>query len=249
MPPAITVPSLVREHNLGFALEHLPHAPTRVLEVGCGDGELARDLGARGYEVTALDPAPEAVAKARDRGVHVVAADLLAYEDEPFEAVLFTRSLHHIVPLDAALARAEALLASGGTLVLDEFAVEQMDETSAAWFYGQCDALAAAGISLPGHEAGGEGPRERWLLAHRHDPPLSSGQEMRRAFEERFDVGLCEEVAYLYRYFYAWLDGILPAADAVTRVIHRTEESLIHGGAVRPLGLRLVGRRPAHGAG
>ena len=46
--------------------ELLPPPPARALEVGCGEGRVARDLHARGYEVTGLDVAPTLVEAARD---------------------------------------------------------------------------------------------------------------------------------------------------------------------------------------
>jgi SAM-dependent methyltransferase len=39
-----------------FVVTSLPRAPCRVLEVGCGDGDLARALAERDYLVTAIDP-------------------------------------------------------------------------------------------------------------------------------------------------------------------------------------------------
>src|SRR2546421_12850364 len=96
----------------------------RVLEVGCGAGALARRLLDAGYALTAIDGAPEAIEKARARGVPAVESDFLAYQGGPFDALLFTRSLHHIHPLAAAAEHAARLLAPGGALGLDEFALE-----------------------------------------------------------------------------------------------------------------------------
>jgi Methyltransferase domain len=39
-----------------FVHEHLPAAPARVLEVGCGRGDLARALARAGHRVVAIDP-------------------------------------------------------------------------------------------------------------------------------------------------------------------------------------------------
>ena len=77
----------------------------RILEIGCGDGELALHLGA-----VALDSSPDAVDLARARGVDARLATWPCDIDGPFDAVLFSRSLHHITPLDEAVARIPAPL-------------------------------------------------------------------------------------------------------------------------------------------
>src|SRR5207247_9371063 len=92
------------EHTLRFLDRVLPTPPARVLEVGCGRGALAARLQARGLEVTALDASPEAVASARALGVQAVAGDFLEFVAEPFDAVLFPRSLHHLASLRRAVA-------------------------------------------------------------------------------------------------------------------------------------------------
>src|SRR6185295_15499995 len=66
----------------------------RVLEVGCGRGDVARRLGAVGFRVTAIDlrlpdPTPS-------QNVTFLEHDLLWFDGGPFDAVVFTASLHHI---------------------------------------------------------------------------------------------------------------------------------------------------------
>ncbi|MBA2331336.1 MAG: methyltransferase domain-containing protein, partial [Actinobacteria bacterium] len=40
-----------------FARRHLPTPPARLLEVGCGQGELTTALAVAGYDVLGIDPA------------------------------------------------------------------------------------------------------------------------------------------------------------------------------------------------
>jgi SAM-dependent methyltransferase len=69
---------------LEFVTAQLPHAPSRVLEVGCGDGRLARALDDLAYRVVAIDPAaPE--------GAIFQAVSLEAFDDPgPFESIIAT---------------------------------------------------------------------------------------------------------------------------------------------------------------
>jgi SAM-dependent methyltransferase len=106
----------------------LPPAPARVLEVGCGQGELARALAAAGYAVLAIDPvAPEGeiferrtIEDLRDPG--------------PFAAVVASRALHHVDDLDAVLGKIARL---APLLVLNEFAWDRLDEATARWYEEQ----------------------------------------------------------------------------------------------------------------
>jgi SAM-dependent methyltransferase len=69
-------------------------APCRILIPGCGAGYEAVTLAAAGFEVTALDYSPEAVARTRQRldearlKATVVEADALAWQPaQPFDAI------------------------------------------------------------------------------------------------------------------------------------------------------------------
>ncbi len=94
--------------------------PGRVLDVGCGSGELLADFAARGWETYGIDPGAEATAAAARRGAQVHTGTLA---DQPwpqgnFELIVFQHSLEHIVDPLAALRRAQALLAPGGLVVV-----------------------------------------------------------------------------------------------------------------------------------
>jgi SAM-dependent methyltransferase len=102
-------------------------SPTRrrCLVVGCGGGDDAEALASAGYEVTAVDPSPEAIAACRRRfprsGVDYAVADALAPPAEwagHFDLVFDRRTLDEADrgrrrAVQAALA---AFLAPGGRL-------------------------------------------------------------------------------------------------------------------------------------
>jgi len=111
-----------------FAAAHLPAAPARVLEVGCGDGALASAIARLGHDVLAIDPrAPEG-----DRFERVTLEDLA--DPGPFDAVVANRSLHHIHDLAAAVEKIARLLAPGGRLLLHEHAWDVVDEPTQRWY-------------------------------------------------------------------------------------------------------------------
>lgn len=95
-------------------------APARVLEVGCGWGELAvwlaRDTGA---EVVATDLSPRMVELACERGVNATLADVqeLPFADDAFDVAVAAWMLYHVPDLDRGLAELARVLRPGGRLV------------------------------------------------------------------------------------------------------------------------------------
>jgi SAM-dependent methyltransferase len=96
-------------------------APGRVLDVGCGGGELLEQYGARGWSTFGVDPAPQAVAAARGRGATVHEGTL---EDRPwpaasFDLITFSHSLEHLPRPLAELRAARELLVPGGRIAIE----------------------------------------------------------------------------------------------------------------------------------
>ena len=227
-----------------FVTAHLPSAKARVLEIGCGRGRLATELARRGVPVRGLEPDREAAQQARRRGVDVVCAGLLDHEDEPFDLALFSRSLHHIHPLDRAIERVGKLLKPGGTLLVEDFAVEAIDSVTAAWRYETEALLRAAGLPYApadGPDPDGD-PLARWRREHESNPPVSDSAAMRRAVASAFSLETDTSVAYLYRYL-VQPDARDDRSSAVGRQLFASETRLIAAGALRAIGLRLVARR------
>lgn len=94
--------------------------PERILEVGCGEGELAERLGREtSAEVIAIDQSPRMVELARARGVdaRVGRAEELDFEAESFDCVVAAWMLYHVELLDPALQEISRVLRPGGRLV------------------------------------------------------------------------------------------------------------------------------------
>lgn len=113
-------------HNIHYhrlVLGALPPGCDSVLDVGCGEGELARELSTRVRRVTAIDVDAPTVALARAGAaadnVDYVTGDFLTHPFAPgsFDAVTSVAALHHM-DAAAALARMGELLRPGGTLVV-----------------------------------------------------------------------------------------------------------------------------------
>lgn len=113
-------------HNIHYyplVLAAVPPGCQRVLEVGCGEGMLARQLACRVPRVVGIDQDAANIELARGQGpggqVEFVCGDFLAH---PFPLASFglvtcVAALHHM-DAAAALARMGQLLVPGGTLVV-----------------------------------------------------------------------------------------------------------------------------------
>jgi SAM-dependent methyltransferase len=95
-------------------------SPRDVLEVGCGEGELAhwiaRETGAR---LVALDQSERMVDLARALGVDARIGDVqeLLFSEASFDVVVAAWMLYHVPSLDQALAEIARVLRPGGRLV------------------------------------------------------------------------------------------------------------------------------------
>jgi SAM-dependent methyltransferase len=200
-----------------FVTAQLPEPPARVLEVGCGLGELTTALAAAGYEALGIDPsAPEGDLFRR------LKLEELDASEGPFDAVVAAFSLHHVRDLERGLDRIAELLGDDGLLVLDELAWDRIDEPTLDWLLGQQQAFAAAGDDAP---ASLDELRSRWEAEHLG---VHGFDALGHALDERFRERQFTWVPHLYR-------GLGGAETAVL------EEALIEGGAIRALGFRYVG--------
>jgi len=106
----------------------VPLAGKRVIEIGCGDGSLARALARRGAAVVASDYAEKQVRRGRDgdeeKAVHwlVTGGQALPFADASADVVVYFNTLHHIprAVIDEALAEAARVLVPGGLLYVAE---------------------------------------------------------------------------------------------------------------------------------
>jgi SAM-dependent methyltransferase len=200
-----------------FVREHVAAPPARLLEVGCGRGELTTALAVDGYDVLGIDPA----APYGDHFRRLTLDDL----DEParYDGVVAAFSLHHIRDLEAALDKIASLLQPGGVLVVDEFAWDLLQGPTLDWYHGQRGALAAAGRGdAPGST---EELLAEWEAEHLG---LHGDQALVNALFAHFEERAFVRLPHLHRH----LGGVS------TEVL---EQALIDAGAIDALGLRFAG--------
>jgi SAM-dependent methyltransferase len=199
---------------LEFVTSQLPAAPSRVLEVGCGDGRLALALDDLDYRVVAIDPAAPEEALFQ-------AVSLEEFTDTGrFDAVVASRALHHIPDLAGALSKLHRLLVPEGRLIVVEHACDRLDEPTASWYLEKRRATdRGAPSSLQACLA-------EWETDH---AGLHSYAALRRELDRRFTERWFAWTPYLYLELGEALEG--------------EELSLIEAGSIQATGFQYVGER------
>ena len=109
----------------------------RLADVGCGSGEITRDMASRGYAVTASDFSPAMVEATRELcaglpvTVEVRDARELRLEPGAFDIVHCSWVLHWLDDIEHAVKEMAAAVAPGGALVLQWSRANPRDEADA----------------------------------------------------------------------------------------------------------------------
>jgi trans-aconitate methyltransferase len=110
-------------HQLaGGVVELLAAQPgERILDLGCGNGELTLKLAATGARVEGVDASAEMVAGACGRGVRAVQgnAEALPHRDGVFDAVFSNAALHWVRDQNAMMTEVHRVLKPGGRFVAE----------------------------------------------------------------------------------------------------------------------------------
>ena len=102
------------EHHLGGA--------HRVLDVGCGEGQVTRCIARLGSDAVGLDPTPSQTRAAHRRGgsarILQARAEQLPCRQGAFDAVVVCLALEHVDPFEPAVHEIARVLTEGGRLLL-----------------------------------------------------------------------------------------------------------------------------------
>ena len=126
---ALWARSGLRPQDIAFD-EILAAEPTRVLDAGCGRGELAERLVHAGVDVIALDQSERMVELTHARGVDARVGDVqaLPFADGEFDVAVANFMLYHVPDVQRALGELGRVLRPNGTLVAATNGVRQLAE-------------------------------------------------------------------------------------------------------------------------
>ncbi len=98
-----------------------PQPGERILDLGCGDGQLTAQLAESGARVEGVDASASMVAAARRRGIPVTeaSAEKLPFSNGEYDAVFSNAALHWVRNQDAMLAEVRRVLGPGGRFVAE----------------------------------------------------------------------------------------------------------------------------------
>ncbi|MFD2767459.1 class I SAM-dependent methyltransferase [Micromonospora eburnea] len=210
-----------------FVRAHLPPAPSRVLEIGCGaTGGFVPAMREHGHDVVGVDPAAPP-------GPGYQQTEFENHKPtRPVDAIVACTSLHHVNDLDQVLDAAAAALAPGGVLIVVEWAYEKFDEATARWSFERLPNSGEHGWLHSHRElwlAAGQ-PWHTYLDAWAQREGLHSGHTIVRALQARFHTRLLTEAPYFFPELYP------------TSVTH--EQAAAHRGEIQATGIRYVGVKP-----
>ncbi|MEO5937470.1 MAG: methyltransferase domain-containing protein [Sphingomonas sp.] len=197
---------------------------------GAAGGELAESLSNAGFEIVAIDSNADSIVIARARGVDARIANWPDFPDTGFDAVLFTRSLHHVERLQDSVDAAIGALAPGGRLIVEDFMAEGSPERSQQWFRSFVTLLHRSGSLIrltPFLEAAINGSH------HHGHPGLHSSRDIAAALRAVAHDAGTSHAAYFFRY-------LIPTHPELAAIALRHELGLIAANIIEPLGRRYV---------
>ncbi|MFJ9973985.1 class I SAM-dependent methyltransferase [Streptomyces sp. NPDC090621] len=223
-------------------LAELPATPARILDVGCGNGEMTLRLAAAGHHVTGVDPAATMLAAAADRlaarpdlagrvRLDNAGFQSLSLDGEPFDAVCCHGVLMYLDDPGEAVARLAGLVAPGvllSILAKNRRAIGVREalvgdsETARPLIVSEAD----RSVGNLGRETRGDDPDALDRLAAEHGLVPLPWQGV-RIFHDHFDDTWAPDLA-------AYAAALELEWTASSRSPHRDMGHLVHTLARRP---------------
>ena len=236
----IDVPTLA---TISFIESNVTSGGT-ILEVGCGSGHVASNLTKRGYTVIGVESDRDALAQARNRGVEIIDA---SWPDvnvpRRVDAVVFTRSLHHIAPLPEAIEKIRDVLLPNGTILVEDFAFDAVTPDSIEWILSTVESPDGQALISHSQESlvtklrDTRGSLKAWYGDHDHE--LHAFTTMEREIAKSFSIQSTQQVPYLYRYFVPIVPDTPKATTFIAKILDE-ERHLANIGAISLIGRRIV---------
>src|SRR5690606_21779702 len=167
---------LMGRSNARLAVEVAAVGPRdRVVDIGCGPGNAAREAARRGAQVTGVDPAPVllrlAGAVSRDKSIRWVegTAETVPVPDGAATVVWSLATVHHWKNVEAGLREAHRVLGTGGRFLAIErqvnpgatgLASHGWTEQQATLFAEHCRTAGFTDVEVRGS---GSGRRAAWV--------------------------------------------------------------------------------------
>jgi ubiquinone/menaquinone biosynthesis C-methylase UbiE len=236
-------PDISTRHTLTFIEKYTGRRNARLLEVGCGSGDLAAALMNSGMQVTAIDVSEEAIQFARAKNIDARCANVLTYEDNPFDVIVFSRSLHHIEPLGSAVSAAKRLMTAGGVLLIEDFAPETADEQAVEWLQLQRGAIPESLLNENARRHTKISTVDEWKEHHFGEHHVAEGASVRQAIEQQFPQVKVMFVPYLYRYVGDSIKADAADGAEIVQEIFNEEKEAIENNQLTAIGMRIVARR------
>ena len=232
-------------YTYDYIRRSLPRDCRQILEVGCGTGELAERISQDGVAVVAIDSDPDSVAAARRLGVDARVATWPHFDDGDFDAVLFTRSLHHIHPLDESVRHAVESVVAGGRIIVEDFAYESTDDRTLRWFRSTIRFLEAAGLLTMSDEflervLSKTATLKTWKENHEDD--LHTSAAIAAQLEKVSGDIRIENAPYYFRYIASAISST-ERRDAILQAMAEQEQTLAAYNSIAALGRRFVATR------